>query len=245
MTLIPLISAALSPRRATTAAAGGASLLQRGSYNPGAGHRPFAAVFAVGVPVALLTAVALTPMISVITTKPGPTVFTSHKLPPPPPPRQADPEPQQKQQQTPITTVPTTMPPISDTPIFVPEEIYIPPAGTGTGTGPTVPYDPPAPPPRPKLVLAQLDGRHMAGFQPDYPTREQREGIEGVAKVRVLIGSDGKVKAVELVSTDSPGFFEATKKRALSRWRFKPATRGGVAEESWKEMTVRFEIKNA
>ena len=61
----------------------------------------------------------------------------------------------------------------------------------------------------------------------------------------MVIGTDGKVKQVELVSTDSPGFFEATKRRALSKWRFKPATRGGVAEESWKEMRVRFEIKNA
>lgn len=32
--------------------------------------------------------------------------------------------------------------------------------------------------------------------------------------------------------------------RALAKWRFKPATRGGVAEESWKPMTVRFEIRN-
>ncbi|QNO29257.1 TonB family protein [Sphingopyxis sp. OPL5] len=242
MTLIPLISAALSPRSATAASAGG-SLLQRGSYSPGAGHRPFAAVFAVGVPIALLTVVALTPMISVITEKPGPTTVISipieKPLPPPPAP---DPAPQHRQQQTPITTAPTTLPPIAQTPIFVPEQIYVPPAGTGTG--PSIPYDPPAPP-TPKLVLAQLDQRHLANFQPDYPAREQREGIEGVARVRVLIGSDGKVKQVELVSTDSPGFFDATKRRALAKWRFKPATRGGVAEESWKEMTVRFEIRNA
>ena len=242
MTLIPLISATLSPRSATAASAGG-SLLQRGSYNPGAGHRPFAAVFAVGVPIALLTVVALTPMLSVIVEKPGPTTVISipieKPLPPPPAP---DPAPQQKQQQTPLTTTPTELPPIAQTPIFVPEQIYVPPAGTGTG--PSIPYDPPAPP-MPKLVLAQLDQRHLANFQPDYPAREQREGIEGVARVRVLIGSDGKVKQVELVSTDSPGFFDATKRRALAKWRFKPATRGGVAEESWKEMTVRFEIRNA
>ena len=62
--------------------------------------------------------------------------------------------------------------------------------------------------------------------------------------MRVLIGTDGRVKAVELVSSDSPGVFEETRRRALARWRFKPATRGGVAEESWKEMTVRFQIRN-
>ena len=61
----------------------------------------------------------------------------------------------------------------------------------------------------------------------------------------MLIATDGRVKAVELVSTDSPGFFEETKRRALAKWRFKPATRGGVPEESWQVMTVRFEIKGA
>ena len=29
---------------------------------------------------------------------------------------------------------------------------------------------------------------------------------------------------------------------ALAKWRFKPATRGGVPEESWKIMTVRFTL---
>jgi protein TonB len=242
MTLIPMISAALSPRSTMAASAGG-SLLQRGSYNPGAGHRPFAAVFAVGVPIALLTVVALTPMMSVITQKSGPIVVESIPITKPPEPAPQPQTQQKQQQQTPITTIPTNPPPFAGPTIFAPEEVYVLP--TGTGTAPPIPYDPPAPPPAPKLVLAQLDQRYLAGFQPDYPLREQREGIEGVAKVRVLIGTDGKVKQVELVSTDSPGFFEATKKRALAKWRFKAATRGGVAEESWKEMTVRFEIRNA
>jgi protein TonB len=30
----------------------------------------------------------------------------------------------------------------------------------------------------------------------------------------------------------------------LSKWRFKPATRGGDPEESWRVMSVRFEIEN-
>ncbi|MGB3319354.1 MAG: energy transducer TonB, partial [Sphingopyxis granuli] len=97
----------------------------------------------------------------------------------------------------------------------------------------------------PALVAAAVDPRFAGTFQPDYPAREQRAGIEGVVRVRVLIGTDGRVKAVELVSTDDPAFFEATRKRALSKWRFKPATRGGVPEESWKEMTVRFQIRDA
>jgi protein TonB len=58
----------------------------------------------------------------------------------------------------------------------------------------------------------------------------------------VLIGIDGRVKAVEQVRATSPAFFEATKRHAIRNWRFKPATRGGTPQESWKVMNVRFEL---
>ncbi|OHT17736.1 Gram-negative bacterial tonB protein [Sphingomonas haloaromaticamans] len=70
-----------------------------------------------------------------------------------------------------------------------------------------------------------------------------RQEIEGVVVVRVLIGADGRVKAVEQVSTTDPAFFEATKRQALRAWRFRPATRDGVAVESWRTMRVKFEMQ--
>ena len=91
------------------------------------------------------------------------------------------------------------------------------------------------------LTTAAIDAR--APFQPSYPSRLARQDIEGVAVVRVLIGSDGRVKAVEQVSATDPEFFEATRTQAMRHWRFKPATRDGVAVESWRTMTVRFELK--
>ena len=59
----------------------------------------------------------------------------------------------------------------------------------------------------------------------------------------MLIGTDGRVKQVEVVSTDDPLFADAAERQALRRWRFKPATRDGVPVQSWKQMTVRFEIR--
>ena len=78
----------------------------------------------------------------------------------------------------------------------------------------------------------------------DYKVRVINGREATAAKVRVLIGTDGRVKAIEQISSDSPGFFEETRRRALAKWRFKPATRGGVPEESWKVMTVHFQIRN-
>lgn len=102
-------------------------------------------------------------------------------------------------------------------------------------------------PPRPVAMLigASPDPRYAQQFQPEYPAQEIRAQRDGLVTVRVLIGTDGRVKAVEPVSATSDAFFAVTKRQALGKWRFRPATRGGVAEESWKTMTVRFRIEDA
>jgi protein TonB len=110
--------------------------------------------------------------------------------------------------------------------------------GAGTGTGETV-VEKPVPPP---LIGAVQDPRYARDFQPAYPPQGIRQSLEGTATVRVLIGIDGRVKAVEPVRASDQMFFEATRRQALLKWRFKPATRGGVPQESWKTMSVRFEL---
>jgi len=111
------------------------------------------------------------------------------------------------------------------------------PTPSNSGTGVTI--DPPKS--APVMVDAAPDPR--ARFQPDYPASERRSGIEGVVVVRVLIGADGRVKAVQQVRAASDAFLEATRKQALARWRFTPATHDGVPVESWRTMTVRFRLE--
>jgi periplasmic protein TonB len=116
-------------------------------------------------------------------------------------------------------------------------------------TGPILPtvIDPPKPidpPPSPPVfTTARIDPRATPRLQPPYPSNLQRAGIEGVAVVRILIGTDGHVKQVELVRTDDPGFFSATAEQARRYWLFRPATRDGSPIESWQTMTVRFRME--
>ena len=242
MTLIPLISSIFTAPERTAVPAG--TVLRRDSYDPGAGHRPVAATLAIGVPVALVVAAALSPMI--VKPKPvlAPLTGTLIEIEKPVEPPQ-DQKPETSPTPKSVSATEAVKPILDTFPLtslgaevkpFIPDPLPYDPGP------PSRPADPPAPPP---LLLAKLDSRYAASFQPDYPASEQRREVEGVARVRVLIGTDGRVKAVELVSTDSPGFFGETKRRALAKWRFKPATRGGVPEESWQVMTVRFEIKAA
>ncbi|MGY4394968.1 protein TonB [Sphingomonas sp. UYAg733] len=94
----------------------------------------------------------------------------------------------------------------------------------------------------PTLTDATRDSRYANAFQPTYPAAERRAGNEGRVVVRVLIGTDGRVKQVEKVSAASDAFFEVTERQALNKWRFKPAARDGVPQESWQILSVSFRL---
>ena len=110
----------------------------------------------------------------------------------------------------------------------------------GIGTGGTGTGDP-----APHVALfrpAQRDPRFAGRFQPPYPPAMQREEVEGLARVRVTIGPDGRVSAIDDLGSTTDAFFAATRRQALSQWRFVPATRDGVPVQSVQELTVRFVI---
>ncbi len=212
-------------------------------YNPGGGHRPVVGAVAVGLPLALVVAVALSPfeMPEIVEFEPIETWNIPAPVPPPPPPDSVDPQPPKPDTKT--TAPPTPFPPIDDThTVNPPIDQPLPPIPE-VGENPPVEVKPT--PPTPVFIDAKLDPRYKSTFQPDYPSYEQRNEIEGIAKVRVLVGADGRVKEVVELSSSSPGFFAETKRRALAKWRFKPATRGGTAEDSWVTMTVRFELNRS
>ncbi|MFZ3484303.1 TonB family protein [Sphingomonas sp. 3-13AW] len=181
-------------------------------------------------------------------------VLNTTAIPLPPVPPKIEPEPQPKPVEKTVQPPPQALPflekpvvalPQPDRPVIASDStlpITPPqPSGVPGGTGTTVPVDPPKP--LPVLVGAQPDPRYMDGFQPAYPPVERRADRNGIVTVRVRIGTDGRVLAVEPVRATSDAFLEATRKQALSRWRFRPATRDGVPVESWHVMTVRFEME--
>jgi protein TonB len=181
------------------------------------------------------------------------TVLETEHIPLPPVPPPEPPKPQPKIEPREITQAP---------------DLYIPKAQIPLIQGPTLestdqmPRDlpPPLPVPQPgpttilpaetpkpvllPLVPATQDPRYAGDFQPEYPSSELRAQRDGVVVVRIRIGTDGRVKEVQQVSATSPAFFEATRRQALGKWRFKPATRGDVPQESWKQITARFLIEN-
>jgi protein TonB len=164
---------------------------------------------------------------------------------PPPPPPKPEPKPESKIVDARLPT--PAREPVDHTKIVVPtapgdpiathiDPPPLPPIIAGNGDGGMIIV----PPHVPLIAQPRLDSRYIDGFQPNYPSDERLAGREGRVVVRVLIGTDGRVKQVEQVSAASSAFFEATRKRALEKWRFKPGTRDGVAIEAWQTMSVRF-----
>lgn len=163
--------------------------------------------------------------------------------PPPPPP---EPEIEKR-----VESKAPTRDPLPDTPIRA-VDLPVLPLNPFTGTADPQPPADPLPtggtgvavdPPIPAPVLVDAAPDPRAEFQPAYPPSERRAGTEGSVTVRVLVGADGRVKAVEQVRAAAPAFFDATRRQALSRWRFRPATRDGIPVESWRTMTVRFVLE--
>jgi len=117
-----------------------------------------------------------------------------------------------------------------------PREDYA--AVTGTGTiGNDIPDLPPV------RLDALFDPRYARYQQPPYPTREHRAQRGGQVRIRVTIGADGRVKAVQRLSATSDAFWLATERHAREHWRFRPATIDGNPVESTKTLTVTFQIE--
>lgn len=165
----------------------------------------------------------------------------------PPPPEPIDEiKPQPRQQKEPVH-IPRHIEPSGETgkgPQINGTPDY-PPKGDGGGLGDGA-ITPPRPDPTPIPILTQPAPLASAAreFQPPYPPQLLRTGVEGAVVVRVLVGTDGRVKQVAILSADDPLFADATERQALRKWRFKPATRDGIAIEAWKQMTVRFQINS-
>lgn len=209
------------------------------------GLKPGSLAIAVAINGGVLAAVLLAPAVGVHLKPNKP--FELINVDPPAPP---EPIPQPKAQKPPLAAArpvtPTrrveiiTPPPATNVDISPSVDALPGPDAGGTGAGTGVTIDPPVAPP--VIMDPEIDPRFRSAFQPQYPPVEQRAGRSGLVTVRVLIGTHGRVRAIEPVTATSDDFFAATRQAALARWRFHPATRDGVPIERWRVMRVTFQF---
>jgi TonB family protein len=76
----------------------------------------------------------------------------------------------------------------------------------------------------------------------DYPAEAQRKGIEGWVEMSYVVGTDGKVGKVEVLSSNPPGTFEKAAEKAISRARYKPVLQGAKPVAVTTKIRVAFRL---
>ncbi|HEX8408537.1 MAG TPA: TonB family protein [Thermoanaerobaculia bacterium] len=77
---------------------------------------------------------------------------------------------------------------------------------------------------------------------PRYPSTARRRGIGGAVVVRGIVRRDGTIDNVEIIK-DLPDGLGEEARRAVSRWRFRPATYRGEPIDVYYTVTVNFRLQ--
>lgn len=102
-------------------------------------------------------------------------------------------------------------------------------AGSGQGDGHGVPVVPP---------------RIITTVPPKYPPFARKQGIEGVAYVKMLVGSDGKVEEAVIVTSSGNTEMDHSALAAVQKWRFSPSKdKFGKKVRCYVTQGVRFDLR--
>jgi len=129
-----------------------------------------------------------------------------------------------------------TAPPVADTaaaeppPIAIPEPVVEPaPVERSTGVYSAVPPGGTQP-------------EELNRVMPRYPSSARRAGVGGAVVVRGIVRRDGTIDNVEIIRDLEYGLGEEAR-RAVSRWRFRPATYRGEPIDVYYTVTVNFRLQ--
>jgi protein TonB len=81
-----------------------------------------------------------------------------------------------------------------------------------------------------------------AELKPPYPSSKLLTEEEAVLRLRLTIGQNGRVIAVDPVGAADRAFLDAARRHLLAHWRYKPASEDGRPVISSTVITLRFQL---
>jgi TonB family protein len=143
--------------------------------------------------------------------------------------------------------------PADDSSIIEPPEIPPPAVAETREPPPLAPAPEPAPEREP--VRTQASGgvyssvppggtqpEELSRSIPNYPSAARRAGVQGAVVVRGIVRKNGRIDQVEVIK-DLPYGLGDEARRAVSRWRFRPATYQGQPIDVYYTVTVNFRLQ--
>jgi protein TonB len=94
-----------------------------------------------------------------------------------------------------------------------------------------------------KPIIKTIPARVQRSVPPLYPTSARRAGIEGTAKIRLQIGSDGKVQSSSIAVSSGHKTLDTAALTAAQKWRFIPAKQGSNTIPSTVVVPIRFTLR--
>lgn len=82
----------------------------------------------------------------------------------------------------------------------------------------------------------------MSMVYPFYPEEARMRGWEDAVAVRYVIGTDGRVKSVEVLEPPQREIFQSSVLKAIRFWRFRPLMKAGVPQEVIHELVIYFKL---
>ncbi|SHJ49746.1 outer membrane transport energization protein TonB [Desulfatibacillum alkenivorans DSM 16219] len=181
------------------------------------------------------------------------------RLRPPEPEKPRPPVPQETQQAAsqPVSPMPQANAPDASRPDIAPVPLELNPALPPSSVSfpapeyKTVPLPDARPAPVPAVAhqglyeISELDAppRRLSGGRPVYPLRAKRMGVEGSVKVRFIWTKEGKIRDIQILEADPPGFFEKSAKEYLDKiLRLSIGTKDGVPVDYPMTQTLHFRL---
>ncbi len=220
--------------------------VMRSGYQPPHRSKPVAFCASLGIVAALGSAFVMLSGPTIILKKQKPLVVTMELLPPPPPEvsQETPPPPPATPQLVappPIVRVPTppamVPAPSPETPL-PPTIVSVPAPSVAAAPAPPAPPAPPAEPVSGDLSLNMLDAT-----PPRYPVESRRKREQGIVRLSVLVGTDGRVADVGVAGSSGSERLDQAALSAVRRWRWSPLKRGGVATMVRGIVTIPFVLK--
>jgi protein TonB len=91
-----------------------------------------------------------------------------------------------------------------------------------------------------QLSAAAAEGNLLHRVEPEYPEDARQQQIQGAVELDVLIGEDGTVRDVHVVS--GPSQLAQSSTDAVKQWRFKPGSNNGRPAEMQTRVTLNFRL---
>jgi protein TonB len=77
---------------------------------------------------------------------------------------------------------------------------------------------------------------------PRYPWRARRQGIEGRVVIRLMVAADGTPERISVLRSSGYAILDRAAVRTFRDWRFRPATRAGIAVASSLDVPISFRL---